>query len=90
MALLSCDTVPLILPRVLPHGLYPGLGMVVVKNGMLLLVMCPMIVVTLLKKGPADQEDTSRCIFSCHSGSRASGAEEVEKIAPPFLRGGGG
>ena len=35
------------------------------------------------KKGPTYQEDTSKCIFSCHSGSRASNAEE---IAPPFLR----
>ena len=25
------------------------------------------------------------CIFSCHSGSRASNAEEMEKIAPPPL-----
>ena len=32
-----------------PHGLYPGLGMVVVNDGMLLSVMCLMIVVTLLK-----------------------------------------
>ena len=49
MALLSSDTVPLFLPRVFPHGLYPGLGMVVVKDGMLLLVICLMIEVTLLK-----------------------------------------
>ena len=32
-----------------PHGLFPGLGMVVVKDGMLLLVMCLMTGVTLLK-----------------------------------------
>ena len=35
------------------------------------------------KESPANQDDTSRCIFSCLSGSRASNAEAVEKIAPP-------
>ena len=35
------------------------------------------------KKGPAYPEDTSRSIFHVHSGSRASNAEEMEKIAPP-------
>ena len=38
------------------------------------------------KKG----EDTSRCIFTQYSGSGASNAEEMEKIAPPFLRRSGG
>ena len=49
MALLNSDTVPLFLPRGFTHGLYLGLGMVVVKDGMLLLVICLMIEVTLLK-----------------------------------------
>ena len=37
-------------------------------------------------KGPVYQEDTARCIFACHSGSRAFNAKEMENIAPPFLR----
>ena len=34
--------------------------------------------------------DTSKCIFSCYSGSRASNAEEMEKIALPSSEGVGG
>ena len=49
MAHSSSDTVPLILPCDFTHGLYAGLEMVVVNDGMLLLVMCLMIEVTLLK-----------------------------------------
>ena len=39
---------------------------------------------------PVNQQDTSRCIFSCHSGPRASNAQEREKIAPPSSEGVGG
>ena len=53
--------------------------MVVVKDSLLLLVIYWMQVVLY-------QEDTSRCIFTQYSGSWAFNAEEVEKIAHPFLR----
>ena len=43
-----------------------------------------------LGKSPAYQEDTSKCIFSPYSGSWASNAKKMEKIAPPFLRRSGG
>ena len=42
------------------------------------------LVIFLWEAGPAYQEDTSRCIFYIHSGSRASNAEEMEKIALPL------
>ena len=76
-------TVPLFLPHVCPLGLYLGLAMVVVKGSLLLLEIILILVVIW-----GNQEDTSRCNFSEQSGSRASKAEEMEKIASPFLRSG--
>ena len=49
MALLNSVTVPLFLPHVFPLCLYPGLEMEVVNGCLVLLVICPMIVVTLLR-----------------------------------------
>ena len=67
------------------NGFYPGLEMGVVKGSLLLLVISWMKEVTWVK-GSGNQEDTSRCIFSLHSGSGASNADEMEKTALPFLR----
>ena len=43
-----------------------------------------------VKRVRLTRKDTSKCCFSCQSGSRALNAEEMEKIAPPFLRRRGG
>ena len=53
---------------------------------MVFLLVIPQILVVIVVKGPAYQEDSSRSSFSCHSRFRswALNAEEMEKIAPPF------
>ena len=67
-----------------PLGLYLGLVMVVVKRDFIPPGHLPDYGGNAGERGLANQEDTSRCIFSCHSGSRASNAEEMEKIALPL------
>ena len=71
---------------VFPHGRYLELEMVIVKGRLLLRDIVWMQVVTLVQL----TRKRSRCIFSCHSGSRASNAEERKRLRPPFLRRRGG
>ena len=74
------------LPGVFSHGLYPGLEMALVEVGMLLLAIRVMIIATLTK-GLVDQEDTSRCTFSCWSGSWASTPRRWKGLRPPSSEG---
>ena len=81
MTLLNSVTVPLLVPHVFPLGLHPGLEMEVVNVSLVLLIQ-----VVIWGNGSGLPEKTRPGIFSHEqSRSRASNAEEMENIAPPFL-----
>ena len=89
MALLNSDTVPLFLPRVFSLGLYLRLGMGVV-NGSLLLLVILLIQVVVWTKGSGLPGRHVQVHLLMSFGIQGTNAEEMEKIAPPFLRKSGG
>ena len=86
MALGRSDTALVFLPGFFTFGLCPGEVMVVAKGTSSLLAISWMHVVMWVKGSGLPKKKKSKCIFSRHSGSCASDAEQMEQIAPSFPR----